>query len=88
MSSSSPYIFARIPKLPPKYGLLLMPLLTSGFMSCVVSLTATVRVMGWVPQLWSEWMGNWMMGWAVAFPVLFVVLPLVRKITAKLVRTG
>lgn len=88
MPSSSPYIFARIPKLPPKYGLLVMPLLMSGCMSCLVSLTATLRSVGWSSQLFSAWMGNWLMGWLVAFPVLFVVMPLAKKITTKLVRSA
>ena len=63
-----------------------MPLLMSACMSCVVSLVATLRAVGWSPQLLQAWMGNWASGWMVAFPVLFVVTPIVKKLTARLVR--
>ena len=86
MPEASPYIVARIPKLPPKYLLVVMPSLMSLCMSCVVSLVATLRAVGWTEHLFLAWMGNWASGWMVAFPVLFVVTPLVKKLTAKLVR--
>ena len=82
----SPYIVGRIPKLPPKYVMVVMPLLMSGMMSCVISFVNTARALGWVPGLASIWFVNWMLSWAIAFPTVMLVMPLVKRITQRLVR--
>lgn len=82
----SPYIVGRIPKLPPKYALVVMPLCMSGLMSGVISFVNTARALGWVQDLLAIWLGNWMLSWAVAFPTVMLVMPLVKRITQRLVR--
>lgn len=80
------YIIGRIPKLPPKYAMLVMPLCMSGLMSGVISFVNTLRALGWVPGLPSIWLGNWMLSWLIAFPTVLLVMPLVKRITQRLVR--
>ena len=82
----SPYIVGRIPKLPPKYVMLVMPLIMSGMMSCVISFVNTARALGWVQGLASIWFVNWMLSWAIAFPTVMLVMPLVKRITGAVVR--
>ena len=85
-SSPTPGGLARY-KLPARWAGIVMPLLLSILMTCVVSLIATLRGVGWNAQALRLWPGSWAMSWAVAFPVLLLVLPLVRRLTAMLVRT-
>lgn len=84
--SSSPYIFGRIPKLPPKYALIVMPFFMSGLMSGIICMVNLVRAMGWTTQVLRAWTGTWLLAWAVAFPTVLLVIPLVKRITTKLVR--
>lgn len=84
--SSSPYIFGRIPKLPPKYALIVMPFFMSGLMSGIICMVNLVRAMGWTTQVLRAWPGTWLLAWAVAFPTVLLVIPLVKCITTKLVR--
>lgn len=86
MSPSSAYIVGRIPKLPPQYALIVMPLMLSVFMSGMVSFVATLKNVGWQPGLTGAWLGAWVLSWCVAFPVLLLVMPVVKRITARLVR--
>lgn len=76
-----------IPKLPSRYGALVMPLLLSILMTCVVSLISTLKSIGMSPLLGSKWLAAWSISWLVAFPILLLLLPVVRKATAALVRT-
>lgn len=82
MSTPSPYIVGRIPKLPPKYALIVMPLLMSGII-CMVNL---VRALGWSRAALAAWPGTWLLAWAVAFPTVLLVIPVVKRITGRLVR--
>ncbi|MFT3791244.1 MAG: DUF2798 domain-containing protein [Rudaea sp.] len=86
-SNKSTTLFG-IPKLPARYGTLVMPLLLSIFMTCIVSLISTLKSIGMSPQLISKWLGAWGVSWLIAFPVLLLVLPVVRKATAALVRAA
>ena len=83
---SSAYIFGRVPKLPPRYALVVMPLLMSGLMSGIICMVNLVRAMGWSVQALQAWPGTWMVAWAVAFPTVLVVIPIVKKLTAYVVR--
>ena len=83
---SSAYIFGRVPKLPPRYALVVMPLLMSGLMSGIICMVNLVRAMGWSVQALQAWPGTWLVAWAVAFPTVLVVIPIVKKLTAYVVR--
>ena len=85
-SPQSPYIVCRIPKLPPKFAVVVMPLLMSGLMSGIICMVNLLRAMGWSVNVWRAWPGSWLLAWAVAFPTVMVVMPLVKKLTVKLVR--
>lgn len=87
-TSTRPTILFGIPKLPARYGSLVMPLLLSIFMTGVVSFISTVKSFGLSPQLASRWLSAWGVSWLIAFPVLLLVLPVVRKATALVVRAS
>lgn len=87
-SNKSTIILFGIPKLPARYGSVVMPLLLSIFMTCIVSLISTINGIGISPQLTGMWLSAWWVSWVIAFPVLLLVLPVVRKVTASLVRAG
>jgi uncharacterized membrane protein len=70
-------------KLPARFAPLIFGLLLSGLMSLLVSGIATLRAVGFVPQLPALWLGAWLSSWLVAFPVVLVVAPLVRRIVAR-----
>ncbi len=84
---NKPTIFFGIPKLPARYGSLVMPLLLSILMTCIVSLISTFNGIGLAPEFASKWLRAWGVSWLVAFPVLLLALPVVRKATAALVHT-
>ncbi|MEA5668895.1 DUF2798 domain-containing protein [Stenotrophomonas sp. MH1] len=86
-ASHKPTIFLGIPKLPVRYGALVMPLLLSLLMTSIVSLISTLKSIGLSPQLTSKWLGAWGVSWLIAFPVLLLLLPVVRRATAALVRS-
>ena len=73
-------------KLPPKWGLIVMPLLMSGMMSGIICMVNLLRVFGWHMDVLQEWPSTWLMAWAVAFPSVLLVMPVAKRITAKLVR--
>ncbi|HEY0973525.1 MAG TPA: DUF2798 domain-containing protein [Solimonas sp.] len=77
-----------IPKLPARYGALVLPMLLSIFMTCIVSLISTIKTIGLSPQLLTTWLGAWGLSWVIAFPVLMLMLPAVRRLTAALVRSA
>ena len=72
-------------KLPAKWNWLAMPLVLSIFMSAVVSLVATLKVMGFDADVLGSWLQAWGLSWAVAFPTLLLILPVVRKIVSTFV---
>lgn len=76
-----------VPKLPARYGALVMPLLLSIFMTCVVSLISALSSIGLAPDLLRTWLGAWGLSWLIAFPVQLLVLPLVQRLTAAIVET-
>jgi hypothetical protein len=80
--------FFGLPKLPPRYASIVMPLLLSVFMTCIVSGISTLRSVGPVPGFVALWLSAWALSWVVAFPTMLLVMPLVRKATAALVRQG
>lgn len=71
---------------PARFAPILFGLILSGLMSCMVSGIATLRAVGLVPGLFSQWMTSWAFSWAVAFPVVLVVAPFTRKLVAVLTR--
>ncbi|MEM8554028.1 MAG: DUF2798 domain-containing protein [Pseudomonadota bacterium] len=71
-------------RLPAKFAPFLFGLLLSGFMSFLVSGVATVKALGFAPELFSAWMNAWAFSWVVAFPVVLVVAPLVRRLVARI----
>lgn len=75
----------RRPRLPARYGALLMPLALSILMTFIVSAIATLRSLGATPAFLAAWPQAWLLSWLAAFPTLLVVLPLVRRIVALVV---
>lgn len=86
VSEKNSYIIFGIPKIPRRYGAIVMSLLLSIFMTSIVSLISTFRTIGADPQFLRIWLGAWAISWIIAFPTLLLVLPVVRKSTAALVR--
>lgn len=87
-SEKTSYIIFGIPKMPQRYGPIVMALLLSIFMTCIVSMISTFRTIGADPQFLRIWLGAWAISWIIAFPTLLLVLPVVRKSTSALVRTS
>lgn len=85
-NNRSMYIVGRVPKLPPKYALVLAPLMMSGLMSGIVCAVNLLRAMGWSWEAVAAWPLTWLMAWAVAFPAVLLVMPMVKRITGALVR--
>jgi len=86
--TSSSYIVGRVPKLPPKYALIVMPLLMSCFMSAIISMVNLVRTLGWSSEVLTLWPSTWLLSWAIAFPTVLGVIPVVKFLTSKFVRLG
>jgi hypothetical protein len=74
-------------KLPPRTMAIVIPLILSIFMSAIVSFIATLKAIGFVPDLLMSWLKAWGLSWVVAFPTLLVVLPVVRWLAGLLVET-
>lgn len=72
--------------IPHRYAPVLFGLILSGLMSAIVSAIATVRTVGFAPDLVSVWAGSWATSWAVAFPTVLVVAPLTRRVVGALTR--
>ena len=73
------------PRLPARYGVLVMPFALSLLMTCVVSAISTLRTLGFSADALAQWPAAWALSWLVAFPTLLLALPLVRRIGAALV---
>lgn len=76
------------PFIPQRFEFLIFGLLLSGFMSCLVTLIASVLTVGMEPGLFGIWMESWLSSWIVAFPAVLVVAPIVRRVVHRLVITG
>lgn len=74
-------------RLPARYAAVVTPLLLSLMMTCLVSLIATARSVGFTTELLRLWPGSWLLSWVVAFPVMLLALPVVRRMTAAFVET-
>jgi hypothetical protein len=72
--------------IPQRYAPVLFGLVLSGLMSAIVSAIATLRTIGFDPDLLSIWAGSWATSWAVAFPTVLVVAPIARRLVGKLTR--
>lgn len=82
MGQKSPYIFAKVKKLPFKYVNFVLPFILSCLMSGIISFVNIVHHMGWVEGLFQIWLSSWLFSWGVAFPTVLILLPIVRRITA------
>lgn len=83
---TSPFIVGRIPKLPAKYALIVMPFFMSGMMSGIICMVNLLRTFGWSMEVLHAWPSTWLLAWLVAFPTVLLVIPLVKKLTTRLVR--
>lgn len=72
--------------IPARFAPILFGLIVSGLMSCVVSGIATVRALGFVDDLFFQWMTSWAFSWSVAFPTVLVVAPFARRTVARWTR--
>ena len=63
---------------------LLFGFLLSGIMSCIVTLVAAIKNVGFSSQT----VDAWLFGWPVAFCVVLVVAPVVRGFVNRLVKQG
>ena len=73
--------------IPARLAPIVFGFLLSGLMSLLVSLMATVRVVGFSDVLLRLWMSSWLSSWALAFPVVLVVAPLVRRFVERITRS-
>lgn len=69
-----------MPRIPARYGWLVMPAILALLMTFVVSGISTLRAIGLAPDFVSKWMGAWGISYLVAYPTLIAVQPVVRKI--------
>ncbi len=69
--------------IPARYAHILFGLMVSGLMSCVVSGIATLRALGIVDDLFTQWMTSWAFSWSFAFPTILIVAPIARRVVAK-----
>lgn len=74
--------------IPPRLAPIAFALIMSFMMSCVISGVSTVRAVGFVDGVLSQWMGAWMFSWMVAFPFVAVVAPFSRKIVGRMTRAA
>lgn len=72
-------------KLPARAHAVVFPAVLSLLMSGIVTAVATVRALGFMPDLAPRILGAWSISYAIAFPATLLVLPLVRRIVALLV---
>lgn len=70
--------------IPARFAPIVFGFMVSGMMSCVVSGIATLKALGFVEDLFSQWMSAWVFSWSVAFPTIWIVAPLVRRMVARM----
>jgi hypothetical protein len=68
-----------VKKLPASCFKYALPMVTTIFMTFLVSGFATWRALGWVPGMVGTWMVSWAISWAIAAPTMFVMMPVVRR---------
>lgn len=85
MTSSSSDL--RIRKLPAKAHTIVFPMVLSLLMSGIVSTIATLRAVGFQPDVLFKIIQAWGLSYVVAFPAALAVMPLVRRIVAVIVET-
>ena len=79
MSKETPKIIGNIPKLSPRWALIVVPFILSFLMSGIISFVNMLRTLGWFDGFMMLWGYNWMISWAIAFPIVVTLLPFVRK---------
>ncbi len=67
-------------KLPFSYHRFALPLVTTFFMTCLVSGVATYRALNPGQPMLATWMESWMVSWVIACPTMYVVMPRVRRL--------
>jgi hypothetical protein len=72
-------------KLPARYTPIALPIVLSTMMTFIVSGIATVKIVGFSPDLLSQWMSAWGWSWVVACPTILFVMPLARRLVALIV---
>lgn len=73
--------------IPARFAPVLVSLILSGLMSCIVTLVATLKNMGFQAEAISAWLGAWSLGWPIAFSVVLVASPFVRRLVGRWVRS-
>lgn len=81
-SQQRPMILGKIPKLPGKWALIIIPFILSCLMSGIISMINLLRTVGWNDDFVELWLHNWMLSWMFAFPIVLLLLPVVRRLTA------
>lgn len=66
--------------IPARFAPLLFSAILSGFMSLIVSVISTWRVLGFAPAFMSNWLASWAIAWAIAFPTVAVIAPITRRL--------
>jgi hypothetical protein len=74
-----------MPKLPPRFNAIALPIVLTFLMTNVVSGVSIWRAVGFASYFIELWMSAWMLSWIVSFPVALFILPLSRRIVAALV---
>lgn len=69
--------------IPARFAPVLVSLILSGLMSCIVTLVAALKNVGFVPEAIPAWLGAWSFGWPIAFAVVLVASPMVRHLVGK-----
>ncbi|WP_424811751.1 DUF2798 domain-containing protein [Roseococcus sp. YIM B11640] len=75
----------RVPKVPARFGWVVLPFLLSIFMTAIISAVSTILALGVSSWALKAWPVAWLTSWMIGFPTLLVVLPIVRHLAARLV---
>ncbi|WP_244470436.1 DUF2798 domain-containing protein [Microvirga vignae] len=87
MSMTSSSSGLRFRRLPAKAHSIVFPMVLSLLMSGIVSTIATLRAVGFQPDVLLKVIQAWGLSYVVAFPAALAVMPLVRRIVAVIVET-
>ena len=77
----------RFKKIPARYLGIVMPLVSSFFISGIISGVFTIKIIGFQPHTFSSWLSSWVLAWSIAFPSILIILPLVRRIVGFIVES-
>jgi hypothetical protein len=72
--------------IPARFAPALVGLILSGLMSCIVTLVAAIKTVGFGGQVLSTWLNAWFFGWPIAFVVVLLAGPAVRHLVASWVK--